>query len=115
MKYRIPKSAVEIRLIPYRHTLFFVDSPKKMARCCPHVGEIPSDCAGMTIACTCGGGAVFIVGVFNKRLDTLVHELAHAVMLLFQHIGMNPADSGGEAFAYMQQYLYERLGPEVVC
>src|SRR5689334_20760880 len=113
MKYRIPKSAVEVRLTPYRHTLFFVDSRKKMERCCPHVGEMTPDTQGCSHVCTCNGGAIFIIGVFNGRADTLVHELAHVVFNLFDLIGQPVNASTSEAFAYLQQWIFEQLEPHL--
>lgn len=37
----------------------------------------------------------------------LVHEISHVLMHLFDRCGIDPRDSGGEAFCYMIQTLFE--------
>lgn len=43
--------------------------------------------------------------VYAEDNYLMVHEMCHVVMTLFDRIGVNPADSQGEAFCYMIEHL----------
>lgn len=43
--------------------------------------------------------------VFADKPHTLAHEMAHAVLHLFERIGVDPRDSNGEPFCYLLSQL----------
>lgn len=51
----------------------------------------------------------FLVGVFNGELGTLVHELAHTAFKVLHHVNVRADHKHQEAFAYLQQWLYDEL------
>lgn len=57
-------------------------------------------------------GRVYAIGVFDKAVDTLVHELAHATFFLLGDVGV-PVASGedNEAFTYLQGFLMREVFP----
>ncbi|HNU76477.1 MAG TPA: hypothetical protein PKL88_02060 [bacterium] len=40
---------------------------------------------------------------------TLYHEIAHAIFFLMKRDGINPRDSHGEHFCYLQEYLVKQV------
>ena len=57
-------------------------------------------------------GRIYAIGVFDKAVDTLVHELAHATFFLLGDVGI-PVASGedNEAFTYVQGFLMREVLP----
>lgn len=55
------------------------------------------DCDG----CTDGDGDLILVGVFDNKIETLVHEMSHAVIEIFDHIGQPINKESEEAFSYL--------------
>lgn len=43
--------------------------------------------------------------VWAKATPQLAHELSHVIFHVFERAGMDPRDSGGEAFCYMLSQL----------
>lgn len=50
-----------------------------------------------------------IIGVFDKSISTLMHECSHASLYVFKELGLNPFDSNGEYFCYMNENLFKEL------
>jgi hypothetical protein len=55
------------------------------------------------------GMNVYLVGWYNDRFSTLAHEVTHTAIFLFEHVGIDPRDSCGEATAYLVGYLIDKL------
>lgn len=55
------------------------------------------DCDG----CTDDSADLIQVGIFDNKIETLVHELSHAVIEIFDHIGQPINKDSEEAFAYL--------------
>lgn len=58
--------------------------------------------------------AFFMVGVFDGRNSTLVHELAHCCFFLLEHVGV-PVKRGqaNESFCYLLDHLYDAFAPHL--
>ncbi len=52
---------------------------------------------------------VYLVGVFDGKLATLVHELAHTTFKILRHCGIRADADAQEAFCYLQEWLFEQL------
>lgn len=52
------------------------------------------------------GHNVVYIGVFEDDVSILSHECNHAVLYAFKSFSINPFDSMGEIFCYMQQKLF---------
>lgn len=63
---------------------------------------------GLAGACMGLSPGHYLIGWFDGRLSTLVHECVHAALFILRHVGMNPADSQGEAMAYLTEYLFQQ-------
>ena len=75
-------------------------------------GDTDSD--GSTWFWEKGGRAYIVVWVSNtlKKADfvkTLYHEVAHAIFFLMKRAGVDPMDSYGEHFCYLQEYLFNQV------
>lgn len=59
-------------------------------------------------------GSIHLVGIFDGRRSTLVHELAHASFRILDRVGIEtPADSKNEAFCYLLDTLYDFCEPHI--
>lgn len=52
-----------------------------------------------------------IVHICDWRLDTLVHELSHAVFKILDHRGVETGSGSRETFCYLLDYLFAELYP----
>jgi hypothetical protein len=43
--------------------------------------------------------------VWGESPEVMAHEFAHVIFHVFERCGINPSDSGGEAFCYMLSQL----------
>jgi hypothetical protein len=50
-------------------------------------------------------GGMWTYLVYSNSPDVLAHELTHVLLHVWERCGMNPSDSGGEAFCYMLSQL----------
>ncbi len=56
------------------------------------------------------GNVVYIVGVFDGLLSTLIHEIDHVATMALVRAGMDPRDSDGEAHALLVGELCRLCG-----
>jgi hypothetical protein len=47
----------------------------------------------------------FLIGWFDGRLSTLVHECVHAAEAMLSYVGITPK---GEALAYLTEHLFQK-------
>ena len=47
------------------------------------------------------GESVYLIGWYDKRQSTLVHELGHCALAALEHVGIDARESSGEAFCYL--------------
>ncbi|WKZ86328.1 hypothetical protein N5B55_05080 [Ralstonia pickettii] len=55
------------------------------------------------------GEPMHLVGVFDGKPRTLVHELAHVAFDVLDRVGQETDRGGRETFCYLQDYLFERF------
>lgn len=53
--------------------------------------------------------SLYLIGVFDGELGTLVHELAHIAIMIVQRAGFNSEKGNGEPYCYLLGYLFEIL------
>lgn len=70
--------------------------------------KVPFDAEGC-VGCSSDYGYTYLVGVFDHRLSTLVHELAHTTFKILRDCNI-PANVDGnqEAFCYLQDWLFSK-------
>lgn len=67
----------------------------------------PAICDGV---CSDFSGMIYMIGVFDGRLSTLVHETAHAAFKILRDVNVPVgADGNQEAFCFMQEWLFQQL------
>jgi hypothetical protein len=107
-KAGLPKGVVVHELRPYRHQVLFAKTRRDFEQIGVYVEFEPLDasgCEGRTVFMDEGGKRLYAVGVFNGCPGVLAHECAHVALDLFQRLGMNPTESGGEPFCYLLQEM----------
>jgi len=57
--------------------------------------------------------AIFLVGVFDNSLDTLVHEIAHISSYMLQQVNIPLESASSEPLAYLQGYLFNKLKSKI--
>lgn len=55
-----------------------------------------------------------MIGIFNKSVITLVHEINHVVIYTLGYVGLPVTDESSEAFTYVVDYLLTRTIKEVI-
>lgn len=55
----------------------------------------------------------YFVGVFDGKLNTLVHEVSHAALMIVERSGFSPLDGNGEPYCYLVDYLFNILAEEI--
>lgn len=104
------KIVAEIDMHPYGTCLYLFDDRDAFQAMANDYSQGKLDHSGDSWGSTfrCKDGDIF-VGIFHKGYwadTTLVHELAHAVIDLFWHVGMEPHPATSEAFCHMQGHLF---------
>lgn len=75
----------------------------------------PSDSAqGATlVASHKDGETIYLVGVFDGLVRTLVHELAHVTFFVLDGAGVETGEGDRETFCYLQDNLFTRFAPHL--
>lgn len=90
-----------VTVAPYGAVVTFSRSKVGWSRLAPE-----SPAKGLAGACTELSPGHYLIGWFDGKLSTLVHECTHAAMFLLQHVGIDPTDSQGETLAYLLEWLF---------
>ena len=56
------------------------------------------------------GSVWYLVGWYTGLPSTLVHESGHLAQFILQRAGIDPTDSKGETFCYLQEELVRIMG-----
>lgn len=116
-----PKRAIGHKLDMFQSTVVLVRSYEEWNAAASHLKGVPLDQINpkrlysakrpMAGAATWYGSSdrlqtIFMVGVFDGRLRTLIHELTHAVFHICDYYGI-PTNSGdtNEFFCYLLEHL----------
>lgn len=105
----------KLSLRPYNGSLYVCAKEEDYQRAHKKVfGErdVPLSSAGRAGRFVGGEGAdgKWAYLVWFTGPETLAHELSHVIFHVFDRCGMDPRDSGGEAFCYMlSQLMLEAL------
>ncbi len=101
------KRLKRLKAHPYPNEIWFTDDidtfQKKRTAL---TGRYPMD--GDMFGCVSATDTrrAMIIGIFDSSSSTLVHECAHAAIMVFSHVGMPVNEDTTEAFAYFQESLY---------
>lgn len=98
----------ELSLRPYNGRLFIVRSRAEYEKSHKRLFNTPDLLTCATEGRFAGGegkDGLWTYLVFGKEPHTLAHELVHVLFHVWDRCGMDPRDSGGEAFCYMLSQL----------
>lgn len=85
---------------PYGLRITFTDALREFHGLAPGY-----DGTGAVGACAPGKRVDLVVGVFDRRWQTLVHECTHAAVSLLQRVGIDPLSNNAEPLAYLVDHL----------
>jgi len=98
----------ELSLRPYHGRLFIVSSKEEYEKCHAKLFKtldvLPRDQAGRFTGDE-GKDGLWTYLIWAKDAPQLAHELTHVLFHVWERCGMDPRDSGGEAFCYMLSQL----------
>ena len=98
----------ELSLRPYHGRLFIAKSKKDYERGHKKLFKKPDVLTCATAGrfdCVEGKGGMWTYLIYAEKPPILAHELSHCIFHVFERCGMDPRDSGGEAFCYMLSQL----------
>lgn len=98
----------ELSLRPYNGRLFVVTTAKEYERAHEKLFNTPDvlNCAqDGRFSSGEGKDGMWTYLIWGKHPHTLAHELAHAVLHVFERCGIDPREAGGEPFCYMLSQL----------
>ena len=98
----------ELSLRPYHGRLFVVTTKKSYERAHKRLFKTPDVLTCATAGRFSGGegrDGLWAYLVFAPEPHLLAHEFSHVLFHVFERCGMDPRDSGGEAFCYMLSQL----------
>lgn len=99
----------------YGGTIFFYADVNEYKAACIAIGsDFNGPCVGQFIAAENDSGSViYLIGVFNNSLTTLVHEVCHVAISIIRRAGFRPENGNGEPFCYLTDYLFQELSKYV--
>lgn len=109
----------QVTLQPYGSVVHFFNNEAQMKRALKrHDEDLVSGCRGITYTIDLDvrppkQRRLYIIGVFDGSITTLVHETGHATLDEAQYRGFDPCSGNGEAFCYLQGYLFVKLLPHL--
>jgi hypothetical protein len=97
---------------PYSAILYFTTSRKAFDKV--RKKYVKGKCHIQNSAGVCGGykdNTIILVGVFDGTINTLTHEVGHAVIKILGSRGVPIDDNNSEAFCYLLGHLVGSLEP----
>lgn len=115
-KTKWPTGGVCRNVIPYGGNVWLFTDRKKWqqaAEFCNSGAHVRKSVGLCLWAENTKGHQIYIVGVFNQNVGTLVHELTHACLNIAKHAGFDAGDGNGEPFCYLLDNLFARLKDDI--
>lgn len=103
----------ELSLRPYTGRLYVTKSRKEYERQHKLLFKTPDILTCAQVGRFNGGedrNGFWAYLIFAENPATLAHELVHCLFHVWERSGMDPRDSGGEAFCYMLGQLIQEAG-----
>lgn len=98
----------ELSLRPYNGRLFIAHSRKNYEKTHVKVFNTPDVLNCSQVGRFSGGegkDGTWTYVVWGESTPQVVHELAHVVLHVFERVGIDPREAGGEPFCYMLSQL----------
>ena len=115
-KNRWPKPVVEFDIPIYGGRLYifktqedFVNAESHLSGNPPKIVDCCFDGHATHFTHSTTGQSTYMIGWYSDKISTLIHELGHICVFVFKHSGMEIGDSDGEAFCYLQGWLFDQI------
>lgn len=66
-------------------------------------------CAGRTSQIFASGKTVYLLGWFDEKISTLIHECVHIALFALEERNINPHTDDGEVMAHLTDRIFDRL------
>lgn len=98
---------MKIKVDIYSYEVIIVGTREAFNAAVKRRGFEPADTGDAAGVCYSFSHVSFI-GIFDREIDTLVHELTHATLFILKSRSIDPLSSNGEPAAYLMEYLFNR-------
>jgi len=113
MKVRRPPKAQVYEIPLYAGLIYFFTDRAAFKRSLRDVTEVNLDvldtASGLTVTVPGEDQAIYVVGIFEGGLRTLVHEMLHVTLEICDRVGMDPVAANGEPACYLMDTLFDRF------
>ena len=117
---KTPRGISKIPVHLYGGVLLFVKTRKDFEKAYKHLHgtEYPDDTAdGAGLTCRepvfKDSTPYYLCGVFDSKLETVVHESAHCATIIMKRAGINSHDDDGESFCYLLEHIFMEINKKV--
>lgn len=113
----LPKPAYEQDMKPFEHTqMHLYLNRRDYDKAHAYYSKKPlengtANNLGQVSWVTTKGVAHYLVGIFDGRRTTLVHELSHLIIVILDHHSIKIPDSYGEVFCYHLDNIFMACAP----
>lgn len=98
---------IEYTAHPYGAQVVFCQSVQEQrAACKKYKLEVFKDISGCSLQVGFRLPLTIVMVVLDGELQTLVHECAHATMMIMKSVGVRVTSSNGEAFCYLLDNMF---------
>ena len=73
------------------------------------MGNIQNSCGNAVALQNESGRRIYLLGVYDNSLATLVHEVGHVTLFVMEYAGIDAYDSLAEPVCYLLGDMYEKL------
>lgn len=108
---KLPRARTRFRLEPYPLTLYLYTNRATYLRALnlldPKSGATPAEIRENAGMCSCLGTDI-LVGIFDRDVSFLVHELAHAVEYVADYVDLARGFDSSESTAYLMESMFRQ-------
>lgn len=108
-KIKWPKKAIAINIPIYDQTVWLFTDKSTYMKAMASLGietKLPNSGVARWSEHTTTGEVRFVIGVFDNKFSTLVHEAGHMERFVCDYLGIKKNDD--EAHCYLLSYLFEQ-------
>jgi len=76
--------------------------------------ETNEEHAGLTCQpVTKDGQVYYLIGIFDRQADTLIHEVCHLSVFILDRANVDPRKENGESLAYLLSHFFQEFSKKV--
>jgi len=107
------KHCKRVKVHLYGSHIFAFNNRKHFAKAADYLGtdlpQVGIDGLSVQLEHTENGSSIYLLGVFDGKLSTLVHEVAHIAHFVTARAGFDSGVGNGEPYAYLIGHMFDKL------